>query len=231
MFNFMEKYDNMRYYVRNKFNKKWESVDEAIYRLSRTNNCRECISNQLFECWLDIYASHSGDYTYTGRENKEYLIFSIIHILNELKPIPANRMQDYYSNINVFLQEVIDITREEKSWELDKHLALSLCSVIVEDYIFEKIKTELEDKTNTGEDKECIFVNANKADSALKQIILSYTDDVYENMYDPVWLWYYDDIMLLHNEDEDLLYEIYDMDSLEKKVKKRELLPDFYDKM
>ena len=76
--------------------------------------------------------------------------------------------------------------------------------------------------------KNIIYVNKNDHTSSLRQIIRNYPSTAINKTVDCLWEWYIDQLMIKHDEDEDLVEELYDLKDLEARVRRREILPECY---
>lgn len=182
---------------------------------SQTECCRNLLENICVENWIHQYISYVGCNQYVSEENKEYIVYSLAHILNELKPFSEDKMIQYLSNPDTMLKEVIQVG-EERNWVLDKHSALGLCSNIVADYVFKSEK---------------IHINQESEEPALKQIIRNYPDEVLNEIYDPVWERYFDQLLDEYDGDEDAVRCHHDVAGLKYLVCSRKLLPNGYELM
>lgn len=181
--------------------------------LSRTRCCRGLFDRVCIENWIHDYISYSGEYCFIGRESKAYILYTIIYVLNELKPLQHDKMETYLNCLDTVLDDVIQIASEEKNVVLDKFSALGLCSKIIVDYECE----ELEPISDCDETEDC----------ALRQIIRNYKD-LFFWLFDPVWEWTFDILMDLNDDNENEVYQKYDINQLQQAVRERQLLPACY---
>lgn len=221
---------------------------EMAKKLNKVKNCKEFLEYQHVDYWIHDYISGSGCSTYDGINAMMYIMYALIFILDEIKALSFIKKKNYLSNIDSLLTEVTLIAKEEKGWRLDRHALVSLCSKIVEDYVYGKINVEskeikfdcsldeenpiivkrVENNTDRNKRDYILFVYPQLEESALRQIIRNYPDTALEETYDAVWEWFFDYLMGIHDDDEDLLDELYDMRELEAQVRNREILPGVY---
>lgn len=116
-------------------------LSQALYE---SDNCREYFKNHAVETWIYDYAySYESDISVCSK-NKQYILYSLIYTLNELKPLPPEMMKMYMENVDSILEEVTSTAKEEKNWLLDENTSLALCSRIIVDYTYYTITKESE---------------------------------------------------------------------------------------
>lgn len=204
-----------------------DSVEELIANLAKTNCCRSILENLDVEGWIHSYITNFGC-GYIPEESKEYILYSLTYILNELKRLPKEKMNKYLDDPDYLLEDVISISKEEKDWNFDKYSALAFCSQIVVDYVF-----EIEDDLSLIEYDDTIkyndlYVDPNNESSALKQIIKNYSHKVFDEIYDPIWILYFDELMDKHDDDEGEVYMQHNISELKYLVRHRIILPECY---
>lgn len=217
---------------RKRYRKLAKTPWDLVKKLNRAKNCREVLQYHHVDSWIYDYMSYLGRCTSAGLEAMDYILYSLIFILDELKLAPFEERVKYVNDKDVLLEDVISIASQEHSWNLDKISALGLCAKIVEDYTFEIICKKGEDNADNktvAEKGSLIYVDDEEDDSALIQIIRNYSPESINKTCDVMWEWFIDDLMVKHDENENILYDIYDMRDLERKVRKREIVPKCYD--
>jgi hypothetical protein len=81
------------------------------------------------------------------------------------------------------------------------------------------------------EELEPISADTETNSSALRQIIRNYKD-LFFWLFDPVWEWTFDILMDLNDDNENEVYQKYDINQLQQAVRERQLLPAcFYENM
>ncbi len=197
----------MRDLIVKKVNK---SPYDMIDVLREAKCCRDVLGKIYTENWLDQYISYIGCNREMADEAKKYIVYALVHILRELKYFSGEVKEKYIANPDELLDEVM-FFGEKRGWTLDKHSALGLCSYIIEDYV--------------SNGRECL---QETSAGALCQIISDYRDDVINDICDPVWERYYDNLIFEHGEDEDDVCKYHDIEGLEKLVRSRECIPADY---
>lgn len=217
--------------------------------LAKVENCREFLQYQQVDGWIHEYITYTHLDIYTSIKYREYILCALIFVLDELNPLPTKQKEQYLKRLFGLLIDVKDIAEEEKKWTLDIYAAVALCGQILIDYVDGKIKRDSRevfsmdydiyaendivvklDVDNPGEDitDSVIYINPESDISALRQIIRNYSDDVIYEMPDPVFEWFFEELLDEFDGDEYEMYETHDMKELERKVRNRELLPKRY---
>ena len=215
--------------LRKAYNHYLDTPLKLLEILKRLNNCRKFLQYQNIEDWIYMFMSYLGCYTVIGSGYKERILYALIFVLRDLHGPFFTPMLDYIENPDALLEKVISVAEEEKGWKLDKISALGLCSKIIVDYTFEEINQKGQEEYLTSTDEQnIIYVDKNDHTSPLRQIIRGYPSTAIDETVDCIWEWYIDQLLLKHDEDEDLVEELYDLKDLEARVRRREILPECY---
>lgn len=217
--------------LRGMYNHYLDTPLELLEILKSLNNCRKFLQYQNVEDWITMFMSYLGYFTVIGREYKERILYALTFVLRDLYN-PLFTIGEYLTNTDTLLEKVISIAEEEQGWKLDKISGLGLCAKIVEDYTYGQIGPKDQEKASlesTGKEN-IIYVEEKEDTSPLRQIIRSYPNTAISKIFDPVWAWYYEQLLVKHDGDEDFIEELYDLTDLENKVRRREILPKIYKK-
>lgn len=218
--------------LRGMYNHYLDTPLKLLEILGSLNDCRKFLQYQNVEDWITMFMSHLGCYSDTGREYKERILYSLIFILRDLHVSFCATILDYIENPEVLLEKVISIAEEEQGWKLDKILGLGLCAKIVEDYTYGKIGPKDQEKASleSSGKENIIYVDEKEETSPLRQIIKGYPCNAFSRIFDSAWVWYFDELMIRHDNNEEFVEEFYDLKDLENRVRRREILPKYYKK-
>ena len=209
----------------------YDTPEDMLYILSKTDCCRNFFKhNPHFECWIDRYTSYEGG-GYAGTEAKHYILYCLIFVLNELQPMSRKKFERYLFKPDLLIKEVISVSKEEKNWNLDKHYALALCAKILLDYACEELEYNIENEIEKVRNDTNTTLKKGDKISALRRIIRNYPHDAIYDADDHVWCLFFDQLLDLHDDNENMLYREHDIKELEYLVRQRIILPDCYDFM
>ena len=186
-----------------------ETPNGMVEMLIDATCCRDVLGEYFADYWLDQYIWRVGCDQEMAEKAKEFLVYALTFILNELKSLTKEEIVAYIYSPDKLLEELISCG-EKRAWTLDKHSAVGLCAYIIEDYIFDTGKLQY---------------NSNASESALEQIVVNYPDKVFTDICDPAWEKYYDNLLYEHREDEDAVCVCHNLQALEKAVRMRECMP------
>lgn len=164
-------------------------------------------SNSLYKQY-----SENGCKSFAAEEGREYIMYELLYLLNQLKPLTEEEVEKYLSNTDTVLDEVITYSKEKKGWDFDQSLALMFCRCVVVDYL------NYEDSIN---------IDATASESALEQIVGNYEDDyLCDRMYKPWFISFYDYLLDIYADREELKFYYRGEDVLRQLVSHRALLND-----
>jgi len=189
------------------------SPEKLAQDLSESTTCRGILEILNFQSWIHDYISYLIPASEISENNKKCILFSLLYIINELKPLDEEKFNEWENNPDVIFETVITIG-EQKGWVLDKHSALALCSKIVSDYVFHDIQG----------------IDTDSNENALEQIISSYPHSAINDIYDPIWEITYSDIL----DEYECVDEIdlpFDLNDIKQLVNKRVLVPKYYNEL
>ena len=209
----------------------YDTPEEMLDVLSKTDCCRKFFEyNPQFQWWIHDYISKNMD-DLSGIDEKCYILYSLAFVLNELKPIPRKKFEAYLIEPDLLIKKVISVAKEEKNWKLDEYSALALCSKIIVDYAFEILEYNIENEIEKVRNDTNTSLKKGGNISSLRRIIRNYPHDAINYTFDPVWWLFFDQLLDLHDDNENMLYREHDIKELEYLVRQRIILPDCYDFM
>ena len=193
----------------------FDSPSEMFEELQEIDCCKNALTKNFVNCCMKLYSSCCEDEEREKEEAKEYIIYALVFILNELRTIPEYEMDKYIYEPDELLNDVIDFA-EFRGWSIDRELALGLCEHIIICYLSDGLPDVYED-----------YVKG----PALEQIIDKLSEDTLEKISDPVWESVMDKLLSEYDGDEYAVYENNDIPRLQNLVKCRQILPCDYSQM
>lgn len=165
------------------------------------------VSNSLYRQY-----SENGLKSFAAKEGREYIMYELLYLLNQLKPLTEEEVEKYLSNTDNVLEEVITYSKEKKGWDFDQSLALMFCRCMVVDYL------NYEGSIN---------IDATASESALEQMVGNYEDDYLSHrMYKPWFISFYDHLLNIYADRQELKVFYRGEDVLRQLVSHRALLND-----
>ena len=193
----------------------YNSPEEMFEAMMEKGCCRDMLTGIFIENCLNQYISYVGCNQLVTEEAKEYIAYALVCILNELKSVPENELEEYYYEPDKVINDVIEFG-SDRGWSMDKHMALSVCVHIIEVYLADSLPVVCDD-----------YVEG----PALEQIVFKLPDEVINQVEDPVWERFLDKLLDEYDGDEDALFEDNDIPRLRNLVRQRQILPCGYDRM
>ena len=193
----------------------FDSPSEMLEVLQEIDCCKNALTKKFVNCCMELYSSCCEDDEREKEEAKEYIIYALVCILNELRTIPEYEVDKYIYEPDELLNDVIDFA-EFRGWSIDRELALGLCEHIIVCYLSDGLSDVYED-----------YVNG----PALEQIIDNLPEDILEKISDPVWERVMDKLLSKYDGDELEAFVNNDILRLQRLVRARQILPCDYSRM
>lgn len=108
---------------------------ELIKMLGGKKDNSELLKQILLNNWIHEVLSACGCNQYAKAEGKEFAVYSLLYLLNKLKLMPGEKIEQYLLDTDVLLKEIIIISKEEKGWLLNMQAALAMSICMVMDYV------------------------------------------------------------------------------------------------
>lgn len=86
----------------------FDSPSEMFEGLQETDCCKKILTERFVKYSMKQYVSYYEGEDREKEEAKEYIIYALACILNELRPIPEDELDEYYYEPDELLNDVIE---------------------------------------------------------------------------------------------------------------------------